>query len=114
MVGGSDREWSRSSAALYIVPAAFLLLAILPWPYGYYQLLRLVVCSCAAIIAWGYHRHGNGVGLKGISLLCMALLFNPVFPIHLEREIWIIFNLLGATLFSVLFVTDRRGIGRLL
>lgn len=39
-------------AALWFVPAAMLLLALLQLPYGHYTLLRLVVCISAVMIAY--------------------------------------------------------------
>jgi hypothetical protein len=39
-------------AALWLVPAAMLPLALFQLPYGYYTLLRLVVCISAAMIAY--------------------------------------------------------------
>jgi len=38
--------------ALWLIPATMLVLALLQLPYGYYTLLRLVVCLTAAIIAF--------------------------------------------------------------
>lgn len=45
----------RLLAILCIVAAAFSLLALLDWSYGYYQLLRLVVTGAAIWVAYvGY------------------------------------------------------------
>jgi hypothetical protein len=37
--------------ALHLIPAAMLIAALGPWPYGYYTLLRLVVCIVAGWLA---------------------------------------------------------------
>jgi len=60
--------------------------AVLTWPYAYFSLLRVVVCGCAAYLAWllfESERAGWGVALGGV-----ALLFNPFLPVYLTRGIW--------------------------
>jgi len=68
-----------------IIAAIMLLLALAPWPYGYYQLLRFVVCFNGAYIAYlAYNQQKNWVAwLFGF----IAVLFNPLLPIYLSREI---------------------------
>ena len=69
------------------ITAALLLIAIAPLPYGYYTLLRIVVTGVliwAAVIA--YDRQNPTLPwIYGI----LAVLFNPVIPIYLSREIWL-------------------------
>lgn len=68
--------------ALCLVSGVALLLALGDWPYAYYQLLRWLVCATAI----------SGVlYLKGpwrVVMACMAVLFNPITPIHLDRALW--------------------------
>lgn len=72
--------------AIYYVPAVMLLMALLPLPYGFYTLLRLVVTICACVIAH-HHWHSGGKGVA-FSMGIVALLFNPLIPVYLSREIW--------------------------
>jgi len=69
-----------------MIAATMLLLALAPWPYGYYQLLRFVVCGVAVYIAFmAYNWHKNwAIYLFGF----IAVLFNPLIPVHLSRELW--------------------------
>ena len=69
-----------------IIAAAFLLGALGAWPYGYYKLLRVVVCLAAAYVAYlGYDsRRFWATWLFGL----IVILFNPIIPVHLTREIW--------------------------
>jgi hypothetical protein len=72
-------------AALWFVPAAMLLLALAQLPYGYYTLLRLVVCLSAAIIAYvSWTKHTAWAVVFAI----IALLFNPLIIVALNRETW--------------------------
>jgi len=76
-----------------------LLLTLAPWPYGYYQLLRFVVCGAAvyvAVTAYKWQRTWV-TWLFGF----IAVLFNPLIPIHLSRDIWQPIDLISAILFLV-------------
>lgn len=77
--------------------AVMLALAVPPiWPYGYYMLLRLVVCGVAAFSAHQIRRTSPGMSS---GLVIMALLFNPVIPVFLPRALWIPIDLVGAVVF---------------
>ena len=82
-----------------LITAAMLLLALALWPYGYYQLLRFVVCGAAVYVAYTAYDWQKmwAVWLFGF----IALLFNPLIPIHLSREIWQPINVVCAILFIV-------------
>ena len=63
---------------------ALLVIALLPLPYGYYELLRLVAVvglAWTAFATWHY-------GLIGASVAAgvLALLYNPVLPVHLAKS----------------------------
>jgi len=84
---------------IYYIPAALLLLALLPLPYGFYTLLRLVVTICAVVIAY-HHWQSGGKGVA-IAMGFIALLFNPLIPVYLTREIWAPIDLGLAVFFVV-------------
>lgn len=85
--------------------AGLLALAVLPLPYGYYQLLRLVatgVFAWAAVVAIRRGSTGHGFGFA-----VLALLFNPVLPVYLSKALWMPIDL-GA---AVALVMSKRVIG---
>jgi hypothetical protein len=94
--------------ALHLFPAAFLVGAIGPWPYGYFTLLRLVVCIAALWLAYLDYQREDEVGLWVLVLGVGAILFNPVVPVHLTRDIWFFLDLGMAVLFGGHFATTRR------
>jgi hypothetical protein len=54
-------------------------------PYSYYTVLRWLTCSAAVVLVW----RGLIQGLKWAwALVPLAILFNPIAPIHFSREIW--------------------------
>lgn len=87
-----------------LVAAVMLLLAMATLPYGYYQILRWVVCAASAYIAYTAYACGKVWATWVFGFV--AILFNPILPIHLTKEIWRPINFICAVLYasSVLFL----------
>jgi hypothetical protein len=75
-------------SGLWLVPAAMLLLGLFPLPYGYYTFLRIVVCTSAAILCYAIFADENNLTSWSITFGLIAVLFNPIIPIHLKRDFW--------------------------
>lgn len=104
-------EFELVTAALWFVPAALLLVALAPLPYGYYILVRFVVCGAAAFLAWKHFDAMDRFNPWTLILAIMALLFNPLIPVHLSRELWAPIDLLTAITFGAHYYVVRRGEG---
>jgi hypothetical protein len=89
--------------------AAVLLLALTPLPYGYYQFLRIAVCLIGIAIAVDRYS-ARALPAAAISAVA-AIVFNPIAPLHFEREIWALLNVVAAVCFIVISFTLRRGGG---
>lgn len=96
----------RPHALVWIVPVVMSLVALAPLPYGYYQLLRVVMCGACAFLAYAEHKTGNTPGWK-YALIIVAVLFNPLIPLHQAREVWMAFNV-GAAVFLLTHMRGRR------
>jgi hypothetical protein len=85
-----------------IAVALMLFGALASWPYGYYQILRFVVCGVGAYIAYMAYNWQKvwAMWLFGV----IAILFNPIVPIHLARDIWQPIDLMCALLFVAIAV----------
>ena len=86
----------------YITVIILSLIALFPLPYAYYTFLKIVVTFCAGATAYFNYKNGN----KNIIMwLCVvvAILFNPIAPIHLTKEIWMGVNMFVSGLFGYLF-----------
>ena len=81
---------------LLAVSAVMLLLALAPLPYGYYILLRLVVCVAFAWTAFDFSQEGRAP--VAAVFVVGALLFNPIIPVHLNRELWAVLDVAAAAL----------------
>lgn len=83
---------------LSIAVGCFLLFGILNiWPYDYYIILRWVVCGVAIYNAIGYSKSS----LTGWVFVfgALAFLFNPLFPVYLNKSSWVGIDLISAILF---------------
>lgn len=88
--------------------AMLLLLGALPMPYGYYTLLRLLVCGLCGYLAYDIYIRGGKV-LPWVFGF-MAVLFNPLIKIHLPKEVWIFVDVVSAAvLVATLKYTSPRG-----
>jgi hypothetical protein len=88
-----------------IVAATVLFLALGSWPYGYYQLLRLVVCGASIYVSFTAYNWQKtwAVWLFGL----VAILFNPLIPIHFSREVWKLIDVLCGFMFVAATITFR-------
>jgi uncharacterized protein (DUF3820 family) len=97
---------------VWLIPIAVLLVATTRMPYGYYTFTRIVVCGAAIWFAWlGWNEGQVGKALS-VLLVLVAVLFNPVIPVHLNRGVWFYLGMLAAAVFAaqLVFVRFRRGI----
>ena len=83
---------------LSIVSAILLLLGILNgWPYAYYIFLRWIICGTAIFNAVGFSK----AKLIGWALVfgAIALLFNPIFPVYMNKSSWVGIDLISSFTF---------------
>lgn len=92
--GGLKR---RPHAIPSLLAAALLLLATLDLPYGYYTFLRIVVCGVAVYVAYCGHKWGKPWATWMFGL--MAVLFNPLIPVHLTKATWLPIDVVAAGAF---------------
>jgi hypothetical protein len=103
-------KWERLgwSAVSKTCVAALLLWAIGRHPYGYYKLLRWVVCGTGGFTAW--EAANSGKDGWAITFGIVALVFNPVLPVGLDRATWAWVDLAVAILFVTSITAIRRRI----
>lgn len=86
-----------------VVAAAVLFLALFDgWQYGFFTVLRFVVFATTTYVAWMAY---EGQKKKWVWVFgFIAVLFNPFFPIHLDRETWVVIDLvIGIFLLATTF-----------
>jgi hypothetical protein len=89
------------------VSTGFVLLGILDLDYWFYNLLRVILCGSA--LAIGFIELENREPLFLAPLGAVALLYNPIFPVHLgDKSIWIVLNIITIAYFWSFLVLKRR------
>jgi len=100
------KSYFSFSVIVRIIASVFLLWALSRHPYGFYTLLRWIVCTSAAYtvyicttmkrIPWAW--------VFGV----IALLFNPFIPPRIERATWIYIDVVTGIvlLISIFFVRE--------
>jgi hypothetical protein len=81
-------------------------LAIFPWGYGYYQILRIVLCLSSAVVAYGFYK--SQLSGWALALAAIAILFNPIFPIYMTRASWSRIDVITALLFFIASQAAKR------
>ena len=98
------------SSDLYLlvgIAIAMLLWALVPTnPYGYYMVLRWVVCGASIYLAVKAHSLAKPKCFW--ILVVLALLYNPFIRAHLSRDTWSVVNLATIVVFAVTFYVLRK------
>ena len=82
---------------VYIIGISISLIAVLPFPIEFYTFVRISIFILAIIVLFDLLKSNNQFwGL----FACIAILYNPIIPIHLgAKGLWIIVNLITAGVF---------------
>lgn len=91
------------------IAALMLLSATGRHAYDFYTLLRWVVCATGiwVVVEARICRQNWAV----TTFAALALLFNPIMPVHLSRGVWQPIDVVAALLFVAAAVTLRRPMG---
>jgi hypothetical protein len=88
-------EFNKKKNIGTIISTAFLFLAMFNgWPYGFFTLLRLVVFGTTVYLSWLAYRSERQTWTWIFGFI--ALVFNPLIPLHLGRDLWVGVDLLVA------------------
>jgi|HigsolmetaAR205D_1030408.scaffolds.fasta_scaffold16465_3 hypothetical protein len=80
----------RTKPALWLVAISVAIALVPTLPYGYYSVMRWVVCAACAWLAVSSYRNGREEWAWAWGVV--AGIYNPIFPVHANREIWSIVN----------------------
>ena len=86
-------EANKKKNIILGIATLFLFAALFDgWPYGFFTLLRFVVFTASTYVAWMAYEQQKEKWVWIFGFL--AVLFNPFIVIHLNREIWIVIDLI--------------------
>lgn len=76
----------------WLAPIAAMLLGLLPMPFGFFILLKLIVSAGALYFAVNFHKQGDNFKVWIFGFV--VVLYNPIIPIPLgSKALWIIINI---------------------
>lgn len=84
---------------LKIIAIIILFWALADNPYSYYQILRWVIASVSGYSAYLAYKQGKNAWTWTLAIT--AIFFNPIAPIHLNRETWSILNIITAVIIFI-------------
>ena len=87
----------------FLFPAVLLIIApLIPFPYGFYIFLRIIVTVTAAYIIYDTYKSFKGINETIIIFSIIAILYNPIIPVHLyDKEIWMVVNIITGIVFFI-------------
>lgn len=77
---------SRPHLVPSVAASVLLIVALGQHPYGYYTLLRWAVTVAALVVAWAAWT--GWPQLLAWPFVGVAILFNPLAPVYLDRHTW--------------------------
>ena len=101
---------NKNSLYLFLlIPAVLLILApLISFPYGYYMFLRLIVTITSIMTIVYVIKAAGGINEISIIFGLIAILYNPIVPINLSREIWLPINFITAGIYIFCFYRIKR------
>jgi hypothetical protein len=92
---------NNNTLALFLfIPAGLLIISnLITVTAGFDAFVKMIICfSSGTIIFYGF-KSAKGINETIIIFSLILILFNPVFPIHLEKELWLPINLLTSGIY---------------
>jgi ABC-type Fe3+-siderophore transport system permease subunit len=90
-----------------LIVAGLLIWALARHPYGYYTLLRWIVCASVGYLLYVAYdlRKTPWVWIFG----AIAVLFNPIIPIYLTKSTWAPIDAIsaGIVVISIFFIREK-------
>lgn len=96
----------RISIFLTIIMA----IALFNLPYSYYEFLRIAVFICSILLILISFSTFNEFNIYVLVFAITLILWNPIFPIYMEKDSWIIFNLGAVIYYGILTYRIRTNI----
>ena len=100
-------QWNFSSK-VYIGLGILLLVAAWPLPYGFYVFTKIIVCGFTGLLAYRNFNASNKKSIWPWCFLLIAVLFNPLISIAMQKEVWMIVDILLGSLFLLLAYKTRN------
>jgi len=86
-----------------LIAGAFCTIAILNLPYGFYMIVRCIATAVAIYLLTT--ARVRLFDIQVFTLIVVILIFNPIWKVHLGRDLWRIVDGFTAIFYFWLFIT---------
>ena len=94
---------------LFLIPGIFLcIIPFFKFPYGIYTILRIVVTLSATFIIYDNYKKKDNINPTIVIFSIILIVFNPIFPIKLNRELWLPIDLITAAIYFYHYIKIRK------
>lgn len=90
-----------------IVLIALFFISIFDLPYGFYTFLRIAVCILSLIFVFFCYTYDCRIEFLIPSVL-VAILWNPILPVYLDKETWVIFDVIAIVVEGILAIFSYK------
>lgn len=92
---------NKTTLALFLfIPAGLLIISnLVIFAPGFDAFVKMIICFTSGTIIFYGFKSAKGINETIIIFSLILILFNPVFPIHLEKELWLPINLLTSGIY---------------
>ncbi|MFW5781192.1 MAG: DUF6804 family protein [Bacteroidota bacterium] len=94
--------------SILLICSALLFIGVANLPMGYYTFLRIAVTFGAIMVIVREYKAMETINYWMIIFGAAAILFNPLDPIHFNKEIWIVLDIAAGILFGVKALTLKH------
>lgn len=91
----SSKNDNTKFFVLPIIIAAVLFISIADLPYSFYRIMRIVVPLLSAIYLFFAFTSTDGFNLMHLPNIIIVILWNPIAPIYMDKDSWIIIDLIA-------------------
>jgi hypothetical protein len=77
---------------LPLIIAVILFISIAELPYGFYTFMRIAVPLLSVIYLFFAYMIKEEFSLMLIPNIIIVILWNPIFPIYLDKETWVVID----------------------
>ncbi len=104
------REYVAARSFPLVVSVALLVFALFAGSVdiGFFTFLRWVISASTVYYLYVIYKNNQGWGFWVWVLALLAILFNPLVPIYLDRDVWHFFDLIAAVLLSIYWYKLRK------
>jgi len=87
-------QYATFSVLIRIITALMLLIGATKMPYDYYSILRIAVSAMSGYMI--YLSLNQQKGQWAVFWIGLLLLFNPIAPVGLKKDTWVVIDILSA------------------